>query len=181
MFKFSAFIEILKFTWLAFLPLLFTSYVSPGSFTNAPDPGPGNYHLMTTEGSNLQLNGNIFFDTSIKESSVIHLRLQNHQEEVTHSMGFLISRYESAVLLPAGKYYISKNSTGFFSKFDGAFGFADIPVMGELPFFAREGFIVISYMDHDMLDGSLEVKFENPEGKLLNVKGDFKAVKGKLR
>jgi hypothetical protein len=36
-------------------------------------------------------------------------------------------------------------------------------------------------MDHDMLDGSLEVKFENPEGKLLNVKGDFKAVKGKLR
>lgn len=182
-----ALIKILKFGRLAFLSFLFTSYISPGSFATAPDPGAGNYNLITTDGSNLELHGNILFDTAIERSgtglisSVIQLQLKSNPTEVTHSMGFLISRHELSVMLPEGTYHIAKNSAGYFSNFDGVFAFANVSVLGELPFFAREGTIVISNIEQCSLEGSLEVKFRNADSKSLNIKGNFKAVKGILR
>ena len=62
--------------------------------------------------------------------------------------------------------------------FDGVFAFASIPVLGEKPYFAREGSITISRVGKNYVSGSLSISVENPGEEILKISGDFNAVAG---
>ena len=125
------------------LPLLFTSYISPGTLSPAADPVAGNYSLQLLGNSSLELRGKISFDTAIKsaasgrEYALTELQLENDQGSGAHSLGFLISRPRSSERLAAGTYRISRNGPVYFPNFDGVFGFANIDSTGGIAIFCQ--------------------------------------------
>ncbi len=168
--------------WLV-LPFVFTSFISPydGAFVE------GKYHLKTSDNEPMLLEGNIFFSAAIASSSkgkpfsVIKLDLENSGNSIVHSMGFLISKQNRNKELEQGKYKVPVKIDGLIKNFEGVFGFANIKEKGELPFFAENGNIEISYIGPKLLVGNLKINLKNSEGKDLNIKGEFTAIRKKIK
>lgn len=181
-----SFWKSVKIGLLVLLPFFFTSYISPLHEKNDPFPYHGEYKLRILGSQNQVLTGAIDFETALERSaggnaiSTLNLRLRNDQKGNAHSFGFLISRQQSTGAIARGTYRISGKIDGFLNSFDGVFAFANIEAMGELPFFAKNGSIYITDIGPDSLRGSIEVKLESPEGKLLNIKGNFIAVRRRI-
>lgn len=182
----NSFRKPVKIGLLILLPFFFTSYISPLHENNDPFPYHGEYNLRILGSQNQVLTGDIDFETALERSadgtaiSTLNLRLRNDQKGIAHSFGFLISRQQGTKAIAKGTYRISGQIDGFFNSFDGVFAFANIEAMGELPFFAKHGNIYIADIGTESLRGSIEVKLENPEGKLLNIKGKFIAVRRRI-
>lgn len=168
-----------KFALWGLLLLAFGSHgepVSPGIKT----PLPGAYSLNANGARQLTLSGRISFargeEVSNARNTVFRLQLEGDNEETGHVLGFLISAGKEGDGLRPGPYEINDHIDGFMSAFEGVFAFASIPALGEQPYFAREGKIVISRVGKDFVSGSLSVFMENAGGETLKVGGDFNAV-----
>lgn len=179
------FIKSVRLTvWLVML-FVFTSYISPYEKNRDVAFVEGRYHLKTSDNEPMLLEGNIFFSTAISSSSkgkpysIIKLDLENSGNSVVHSMGFMISKQNRNKEIQQGKYKVPVKIDGFIKNFEGVFGFANIKEKGELPFFAEYGNIVISYIGPKLLIGNLKIKLKNAEGKHLNIKGEFTAIRKK--
>jgi len=165
------------------IPLLFTSYISPRKIFEETVKLEGSYDLRTTGKSNLELTGEIDFETTIETSnngipfSTLKLNLKNNKKEVVHSLGFLISEQNNSSQLKQGTYKVSRKIEGFLNCFDGVFGFANIKVLGELPFFARKGKITILQINDRRLRGNIDITMESPNGKQIHITGNFTAAK----
>ncbi|MCW5516401.1 hypothetical protein [Muriicola sp. Z0-33] len=165
------------------MPFVFTSFVSPFEEGNDRALVEGRYHLTTSDSKSKLLEGAVSFSTAIEISakgkpfSVIRLDLENNENKKAHSMGFLISKQNWSKELRRGNYKVPVKIKGLIKDFEGVFGFADIKEIGELPFFAENGNINISYVGPELLIGSLEIELKNSEGKLLNINGEFTATR----
>jgi len=177
------FMKSLRLAIWFFLPFAFTSYNSPDVRKGESVFVEGRYNLRTSGNQPMLLQGTIVFSSAIgisskgKAFSTIKLDLENNENEKAHSLGFLISKQNWNEELKRGNYKVPVKIDGFIKNFEGVFGFANIKEMGELPFFAENGKINISYVGPKMLYGNLEVKLENSEGKQLNIRGDFTAIR----
>ena len=167
------------------LALLFVSHnVLHNELRDTTEPR-GSYTIKTIGENPLELKGAITFETSVETTSrgvrfvTLKLNLENTNEIGSHSMGFLISRQGKLKAIGSGTYRISEKINGFLKQFDGVFGFANIEVLGESPYFAREGRIVIEKIDVESLSGSMDISLVNLEGKQLIIKGDFSAERTK--
>jgi hypothetical protein len=103
--------------------------------------------------------------------------LRNNENKDTHSLGFLICDQDNAKEIQRGSYKVPGKIEGFLNYFDGVFGFANIKALGEQPFFAESGRIVIADVGSVILHGKIDVQLENPEGKRLSIKGNFTAIR----
>ncbi len=176
------------------LPLLCTSYIPIGKLnvtTGIPEPGDnindGGYTVKVFGDRNLDLKGTTEFETVVetladgRHLSTLKLSLKNDKSEPSHTLGFLISKENDSGQLHPGSYKISKNIDGFLNNFDVVFGFANIEVLGELPFFAERGQIIVFEIGKDNLRGNLNIALRNANGNRLIVKGNFKAVRSVMR
>lgn len=175
--------NMVRTVFCAAILLLFTSYGPVKNTLNESMLLEGNYTLKATGDFNLELKGEIHFETALKISgdgtpfSILELNLENDKKESRHSMGFLISEQNRPKGISEGIYKVPKDIDGFLNYFDGVFGFANIEGMGELPFFAQKGRITIHRIHESSLRGTIEVTMQNSNGKKVNVIGDFTAVK----
>jgi hypothetical protein len=92
-------------------------------------------------------------------------------------MEFLISKENTAGMLPTGTYEVSRNQEGLLNYFDGVFGFANIAALGESPLFAKSGKIKIDYLDDRTVRGNISIQMTNSLGKRVGINGDFIVIK----
>ncbi|MGB5269960.1 hypothetical protein [Eudoraea sp.] len=143
----------------------------------------GSYVLNVVGESAFQLHGIINFETAIKRSSkgkeytILKLNLSDGQEFPGHSLGFFLSKPYQSLKIADGRHKISGNIEGFLNYFDGVFGFANINQFGESPFFAKNGAITIDKVDDNILQGGINVVFENPNKGSIEINGNFNALK----
>jgi hypothetical protein len=113
--------------------------------------------------------------------STLRLTLQNSKNVTAHTLNFLISRENESRQLSTGTYKISKNIDGFLNHFDGVFGFANIGILGELPFFAEQGKITVFETGKDNMRGTIDISLKNANGNQLTLRGNFLADRNKVR
>lgn len=111
-----------------------------------------------------------------RNTQKFQLRLVGENKKETHSITIYFTGLESSDPLKKGTYYITQNISGFLNNFEGVFGFADIHLYGELPFFAKRGTIQISNSDERNLEGRLDLELKNNAGEVVEVSGDFAAM-----
>ena len=180
-------IKSVRFAIWFIIPFVFTSYNSPFKENKEPAFAEGRYTLRTSGNQPMLLQGTIVFSSNVtvslkgQPSSTVKLDLVNNGNERGHSLGFLIRRQNWKEELRQGNYKVPGEIDGFIKDFEGVFGFANIKEMGELPFFTKNGIIGISYIGPNLLSGNLEIKLMNSEGKSLNIKGDFTAIRKTIK
>lgn len=168
------------------IPFVFTSHISPIDGSDALVVAEGSYHLRASGYQPMALQGTVVFSTVRAVSSrgkpyaTIKLDLRHNGKEKVHSLGFLIRKQNWDEELEEGKYRVPVEIDGFIKDFEGVFGFANIKELGELPFFAVDGDIDISYKGPKFLRGDMQIKLRNSEGKHLNIKGEFNAIRKNL-
>ncbi len=104
----------------------------------------------------------------------LKLNFESNSDSDKHIIAFAVSQKSGENNFLTGIYKI-KNVEQLFHSFEGVYGFVDLGRQNELPFFVNEGNIAILEKSYDGLVGSLEVKFKNADGEILNVKGFFNA------
>lgn len=170
---------------LCTMPLFLISNIGVGGGLGDTGLLEGSYSLLASGNLNQELKGAISFKTKIHTTaygnpfSTLELKLNNDEDNARHSMGFLISEKNQAREISVGSYAVAGNIEGFLNNFDGVFGFANVDAMGELPFFAQKGRIVITDITDDILKGKMEITLHNSKGKLFKIKGDFRAVRNR--
>ncbi|NAS10826.1 hypothetical protein [Poritiphilus flavus] len=169
---------------LSIVSLIFVSYIPASSESGYIHVFPieGSYELNTDGVYHLQLRGESYFEIGTEKTAsgkpfkVIKLNLKSGEGHADHSLGFVISQKgENTISLP-GTFQVNEKIDGFLDSFEGVFGFANIPDLGEQPFFAKRGKITISKTGLDKLGGRIDVRLVNPEGKQLIIKGNFTAI-----
>ncbi len=144
----------------------------------------GSYELFVTGDYTTKFQGQATFNASVETSAkeipyaTLKLDLKSSiEDESGHTLGFFISKENSTQIISKGAHKITKDIEGFGHNFNGVFGFADIRLLGELPFFADEGIIQIKAVSDRSVIGSISVIFKNAEAKKIHLKGDFRAMK----
>lgn len=179
----SIFIKAIKIGLLALMPLFLISNAKVDSFLEDAVLLEGSYSLQASGNLNQELRGGISFKTDIKTAtdrtsfSILELKLKNDSDKIGHSMGFLISRQNQSHEITVGTYRVVEDINGLLNNFEGVFGFANVDVMGELPFFAQKGKIVITHLTKDTLEGSIMVTLRNSRKKTIKVNGHFMAIR----
>ena len=179
----SIVIKGIKIGLLTLMPLFLISNSKVDDFLEPAQPFEGSYSLWVSGNLNRELKGAIRFETGIKKAadrtsfSVLELKLSNDSDTIGHSMGFLISRQNQSHEITVGTYRVTEDIDGLLYDFDGVFGFANVDVMGELPFFAQRGKIVITRLTDNVLEGSIMVTLRNSSKKTIKVNGHFRAIK----
>lgn len=173
----------LKISALTLVPLLLFSNMRLDKHVLPKLTSYEAYNLRASGNLNKDLSGNIEFET-ITETlyndntlSVLKLRLRSDKKNDQHSMEFLISKENLSGYMPPGSYGIARDRDGLLSYYNGVFGFANIELLGELPFFAHEGEININYIDHEIVKGSMNISLRNANGEKIRLMGDFIASK----
>lgn len=170
--------------WAAILTL-FTSYTTHGDTMQilAHNPIEGNYAIVATGDFDVELTGGINFETALETAgdgtpfATLKLNLKGDDRESNHDLGFLISQQDRSEPLTTGTYRVANRIEGFLNHFDGVFGFANVKKWGELPFFAQSGRISIRSLKGDYLQGSMEIVLRNANGKRINLRGNFTAIR----
>lgn len=139
----------------------------------------GKYHLQSGSNYNNNFMGDIIFETAIKKTSsgksfsILKLELKGDKYTTDHTMRFLISKENQTNKIRQGTYKVNKDIDGFLNYFDGVFGFANIKSMGELPLFAENGKIIISYVDDEVVEGIIQIDLYNKNKKSIHIEGAF--------
>lgn len=175
--------KTVKLIFWAIAPFLFVSSGVDGAYVEEPLLKEGGYLLKTSGDFNRELVGEIFFDTYLETSvsgktfSTLRLNLKNEDNTPLHTLEFLISKQNDKRGVSTGSYTIIPQIDGFLKCFDGAFGVANIVALGEVPFFARKGKIVIGQIEKNRIKGVISAHLHSPNGKRIFVSGNFSAVK----
>jgi len=75
-------------------------------------------------------------------------------------MELLISKQNQSISIKKGKYGVAEDIEGFLNDFDGVFGFANVGSIGEEPFFAKKGSVVITQLTELGLRGNINITFK---------------------
>ncbi|MFK5973076.1 MAG: hypothetical protein QM485_07325 [Flavobacteriaceae bacterium] len=179
----STVIKGVKLSLLVLMPLFLISSSKLDDFLEPAPSFEGSYSLWASGNLNQELKGVIRFETGVEMAgdrtsfSVLELKLNNDSDTIRHSMGFLISRQNQSHEITIGTYRVAEDIDKLLSDFDGVFGFANVDIMGELPFFAQRGRIVITRLTQNVLEGSIMVTLRNSSKKTIKVNGYFKAIR----
>ncbi len=177
------FTKIAKISLWILVPLVLTSGTKFESTTSEGKVFSGEYLLRASGTTNQNLIGTVNFETITRTKqdgvrfSILKLTLKNTDDATRHTIQFLISKPKKLGQISKGSYQVSKKSQGLLNNFDGVFGFADIYVLGEMPFFAKSGEIKINHINDERLGGSLKFKLKNAKGQFIDLSGDFIATK----
>jgi len=175
-------LKSLKISFWILVPLLFISNVKVEPLT-IPNNFEGNYSFKASGAIEQSLQGKVSFKahtgTSNKGTSFSSLSLTfvNEEQGLEHELEFIISEQNETESLATGKYEIKDNIEGFLNNFDGVFGYANIDIIGEQPFFTTKGKVVITRIGKVDLKGYVDVTLRSNVGKELMIKGDFHAIK----
>jgi len=171
---------------IGFWIVLLAVFTSSGSSVSTEDSNAnfteGNYNLKVSGACSETLEGTIDFKSKIENVSdgtlaTLELYLMTSDDSLNHSMGFLISQKNMKDGIVAGTYEVREKVAGLLNNFEGVFGFANMDAIGERPFFAYKGKIVIAYIDDSTVRGFLSVNLKQLDGEALNVSGNFTALK----
>lgn len=168
-----------KITYWVIMPLLLIASVRCGKSTQPELFLSEEHNLRATGHLNEIFKGEMQFETTSEEVgngnsfAVLRLRMHHESEHPEYAMEFLISDKNDLSAISEGTYGIAKDNYGLLSYSDGLFGFANIKVLGELPFFVHNGQITIVQSDADQIKGSMDVTMENNDGKKFQLSGDF--------
>ncbi len=177
------FTKLTKLVLWVLVPVLFMSGAKLEKLTSSKINEEGDYSMQISGSVNDNFCGGIDFDTSIVTTSrgisfsTLRLRLDNTDNIESHSMEFLISKENTADMLPTGTYEVLRNQEGLLNYFDGVFGFANIAALGESPLFAKSGKIKIDYLDDRTVRGNISIQMTNSLGKRVGINGDFIVIK----
>ena len=175
-------LKSLKISFWILVPLLFISNTKAEPLT-VPNNFEGNYDLKATGAIEQSLEGTVSFKAFTESSnngtsfSSLSLTFVNNEQGFEHELEFIISEQNESELLSTGKYEIKDNIDGFLNNFDGVFGYANINIIGEQPFFTTMGKVVITRIGKADLKGYVDVNLRSNGGKVLMIKGDFHAIK----
>jgi hypothetical protein len=176
-------IKSLKVGLWVILSFIFTANSTTEFMADEVLLSEGSYLLNVSGESELQLHGAINFETTVKRSSkgtsytILKLNLTDQQNLQSHSLGFFVSSQYSSTKIDNGRYKISENIKGFLINFNGVFGYANISQYGELPFFTKNGSISINNINEKLVEGSINVVFENSTKNRIDIKGNFSALR----
>ncbi len=164
------------------LPVLLLAFISLGLSKNNYEVRDGEYFLRTSGPLNTEFKGKIEFEEGekIHNGIVINnlgLSFKGLDDRNSTMLQFLISRKAEQGTIPKGTYTISSNKGGFLNNFNGIFGYADVKALGEKPYIARKGSLVIKDKDLESLSGTLKVRLEDINGQSLYIEGYFIATK----
>lgn len=171
--------KIAKLALWVLVPVVFISGTKTDNHLSSGVSLDKGYTMQMTGNLNESFSGMINFETSFITTSkgvsfsILKLKLDNKESIVPHSMEFLISKENTAEVLPAGRYKVLKSQEGLLNYFDGVFGFANINVLGESPLFAKGGEIQIDYLDKITINGTFNITMSNTMGKSVQMKGKF--------
>ena len=177
------FTKLTKLVIWVLVPVLFMSGAKLEKLTSSKIIEEGDYSIQMSGSVNDNFCVGVDFDTSIVTTSrgisfsTLRLRLDNTDNVGSHSMEFLISKENTAGMLPTGTYEVSRNQEGLLNYFDGVFGFANIAALGESPLFAKSGKIKIDYLDDRTVRGNISIQMTNSLGKRVGINGDFIVIK----
>ena len=158
-----------------------TSYVPLPSESTENQLESGRYDLVAKASESIELLGNVSFQSirnvsvNGEESQKLQLSFHSDEGKDMHNITVYFTGLDSTSPLNKGTYYITKNISGFLNDFNGVFGFADIHLLGELPYFARKGKIRITAIDENNVKGRLDLELKNNTGHIVEVSGDFVA------
>lgn len=143
----------------------------------------GSYFFKASGAYEGVLQGQIDFETDVKTLNDgmpvtrLEIRLGHAEEKAPHSMGFVITKRTTTAKDLVGQYKVNSTNAGFSNTLEGVFGFADLAILGEQPFFAHRGAINMTSVGNDILKGDLKLTLRNFEGRTINVSGSFIATK----
>lgn len=176
-------LKSLKFGFWILLPLFLVSNTGIDSNFWVSNNFEGSYDLQVTGAVNERFLGSVHFETTLESTnqevpfSNLSLKFTNNDLHNEHSLEFLISKQNTQHLISIGKYEISENIDGLLDDFDGVFGFANVRMLGEKPFFTDKGKIVITQMSDKALRGYVSVSLVSMQGDAIYLKGSFHAVR----
>lgn len=166
----------------ALMPLLLISHSALEVKKFRPPSALGNYEFQSKGDFNQTLQGKVKFELEqhfIDENDqYLTLRLQLQDSSAsTHSMEFLMCFKEAKEKMIGKTFKVAKRIDGFSDYFEGVYGVVNGGNFGELPFFAEEGKITILEVGDAVLQGEINMKVSNFEGKFIEVDGDFIATR----
>ncbi len=172
----------LKLGLWVILPLLLISFGSRALSKHDSNLESGTYQLNSMGAANALLEGKISFERDEVISnkgrllSTLKLNFSDKQNTGQIPIQFLISVDTDRQKISEGTYNISRYISGFMNNFDGVFGYANLNMLGERPFFTRKGQLVITEKSLDLISGRLDVFLEDVNGESLHLKGSFSAI-----
>ena len=164
-----------------FLPLVLISNTHYDSPLRLPVEN-GEYLLKVSGSFDTVLTGHVFYteDMVVVERGIrmarVGLELNHAKETVDHVMRFAITKHAKVPGDLVGVHQVSTKAAGIANNLDGIFGFADIDILGEQPFFTNYGTVAITHIENGLLHGNLNLTLRNIEGQKIFVSGSFIAA-----
>lgn len=177
--------KIGKISLWILLPLFLISNTGVTSELPVAPIENGDYRLAVTGAFDKILIGHIVYNKQLdserggKQLVRIELKLEHIDATTDHSMGFWLAKHANGPDDLKGNYEVSAKAAGLSANIEGVFGFADINILGEQPFFADYGSVNISALDAKLLHGDLNITLRNFEGKTIEISGSFIATRSK--
>lgn len=175
-------LKSLKISFWILLPLLFISGTKSGLDFHVPNYFEGSYELRATGALEQQLCGVVYFENTLDtntqgiQCSTLTLKFISNESSDQHSMDLLITKQNQSSPIRKGKYGVSEDIKGFLNDFDGVFGFANVRSLGEVPFFAKKGKVVITQITELGLRGYIDVTLKCAKGTKIFINGSFSAA-----
>lgn len=175
-------LKSLKISFWILLPLLFISGTKSGPDFYGSYYFEGSYELQATGALEQQLCGVVYFENTLETNnqgiqfSTLTLKFIDNESSDQHSMELLITRQNQSSPIKKGKYGVSENIEGFLNDFDGVFGFANVRSLGEEPFFAKKGIVVITQISELGLSGYIDITLKCVKGTKIFINGSFSAA-----
>lgn len=176
-------LKSLKISLWIFLPLLFLSGAKGNQDYYTANYEVENYELEATGALEQPLGGEVYFENTLQTNmegipfSTLSLKFVENGLSEQHMMEFLITRQNQSSPIKKGKYGVAEDIDGFLNDFDGVFGFANVKSLGENPFFANKGEVVITEITNLRLIGYIDVTLKSANGTKIFIKGGFNAAK----
>lgn len=143
----------------------------------------GDYKLTTKGATQLELQGKVAFNqleeisNDGKMLSVLKLNFREAGKSDGLPIQFLVSVKTDKDDIAEGKYAISRYISGFASEFNGVFGYVNLGILGEQPYFSRTGHLLITDKRDELVEGTLDVTLEDVQGHKLKLEGSFSALR----
>jgi len=175
----------LKISFWILLPLLFISGTKGSPDFHVSNYFEGSYELQATGALEQQLCGIVYFENTLEtntqgiQCSTLTLKFTSNESSDQYSMELLITKQNQSSPIKKGKYGVSEDIEGFLNDFDGVFGFANVRSLGEEPFFAKKGKVVITQITELGLRGYIDVALKCAKGTKIFINGSFSAAENR--
>jgi len=175
-------LKTLKISFWIMLPLLFISGTKGNQDFYVSNYFEDSYELQATGVLEQQLCGVVYFENTLQTNnqgtqfSTLSLKFISNGLSDQHSIELLISKQNQSSPIKKGKYGVSEDIEGFLNDFDGVFGFANVGSLGEEPFFAKKGKVVITQISELGLKGYMDITLKCNNGNKIFINGSFSAA-----